>query len=139
MRGPIEINDHLLFLFRPRGRVRRSLSLSMPARRNAPIFFTEHPSPSPLPRPPINGTRSLSGNFSKSNPGHPGEESIKAAIFHEFGGPEVIKIEDVPEPGPGLVLVRINDFKNPAIPDLQFAEKDVADMRRAVLLRQFCA
>jgi len=51
----------------------------------------------------------------------------------------VIKIEDVPEPGPGLVLVRINDFKNPGIPDLQFAEKDVADMRRAVLLRQFCA
>ena len=64
---------------------------------------------------------------------------MKAAIFHEFGGPEVIKIEDVPEPGPRLVLVRINDFKNPGIPDLQFAEKDVADMRRGGLLRQFCA
>ena len=32
---------------------------------------------------------------------------MKAAIFHEYGGPEVIQIEDVPEPepGPGQVLV----------------------------------
>ena len=34
---------------------------------------------------------------------------MKAAIFHEFGGPEVIRIEDVPrpEPGAGEVLLRV--------------------------------
>ncbi len=34
---------------------------------------------------------------------------MKAAIFHEYGGPEVIKIEDVPEPeaGPGQALVEV--------------------------------
>ncbi|CAN5806797.1 zinc-binding dehydrogenase [soil metagenome] len=34
---------------------------------------------------------------------------MRAAIFHEYGGPEVIRIEEVttPEPGPGEVLVRV--------------------------------
>jgi len=34
---------------------------------------------------------------------------MKAAIFHEYGDPEVIKIEEIsePEPGPGQVLVEI--------------------------------
>ncbi|MBI4544667.1 MAG: alcohol dehydrogenase catalytic domain-containing protein [Gemmatimonadetes bacterium] len=34
---------------------------------------------------------------------------MKAATFHEFGGPEVIRIEDVPRPapGPGEVLVEV--------------------------------
>ncbi|HBK78917.1 MAG TPA: alcohol dehydrogenase [Nitrospinae bacterium] len=34
---------------------------------------------------------------------------MKAAIFHEYGGPEVIQIEDIPEPepGPGQVLVEV--------------------------------
>ncbi len=34
---------------------------------------------------------------------------MKAAIFHEYGGPEVIRIEQVPEPeaGPGQVLVEV--------------------------------
>lgn len=35
---------------------------------------------------------------------------MKALRFHEYGGPEVLKIEDVPvpEPGPGEVLVRVS-------------------------------
>jgi len=34
---------------------------------------------------------------------------MKAAVFHEFGGPEVLRVEDVPtpEPGQGEVLVRV--------------------------------
>lgn len=34
---------------------------------------------------------------------------MKAALFHEFGGPEVLRIEEVttPQPGPGEVLVRV--------------------------------
>lgn len=34
---------------------------------------------------------------------------MKAAIFHEYGGPEVLRLEDVPrpEPGPGEVLVEV--------------------------------
>lgn len=34
---------------------------------------------------------------------------MRAAIFHEHGGPEVVRIEDVPrpDPGPGEVLVRV--------------------------------
>lgn len=34
---------------------------------------------------------------------------MRAAIFHEHGGPEVVRIEDVPQPrpGPGEVLVRV--------------------------------
>ena len=34
---------------------------------------------------------------------------MRAAIFHENGGPEVVRIEDVPDltPGPGEVLVRV--------------------------------
>lgn len=34
---------------------------------------------------------------------------MKAAIFHEHGGPEVVRIEDVPrpEPGPGEALVEV--------------------------------
>src|SRR5690554_2248674 len=34
---------------------------------------------------------------------------MRAALFHEFGGPDVIRIEDVPrpEPGPGEVLVQV--------------------------------
>jgi NADPH:quinone reductase and related Zn-dependent oxidoreductases len=37
------------------------------------------------------------------------EESMKAIRVHEFGGPEVMKLEDVPDlqPGPGQVLVRV--------------------------------
>lgn len=37
------------------------------------------------------------------------EESMKAAVFSEFGGPEVVKIEDVevPEPGPGEVRLAV--------------------------------
>ena len=35
---------------------------------------------------------------------------MKAIRFHEFGGPEVLKLEDVPdlEAGPGEVLVRVH-------------------------------
>lgn len=34
---------------------------------------------------------------------------MRAAVFHEFGGPEVVRVEEVPrpEPGPGEVLVRV--------------------------------
>ncbi|MEP6705576.1 MAG: alcohol dehydrogenase catalytic domain-containing protein, partial [Acidobacteriota bacterium] len=34
---------------------------------------------------------------------------MKAIVVHEFGGPEVMRIEDVqtPQPGPGQVLVKI--------------------------------
>ncbi len=34
---------------------------------------------------------------------------MRAAIFHEYGGPDVIRVEDVPrpEPGPGEVLVEV--------------------------------
>lgn len=34
---------------------------------------------------------------------------MKAALFHEFGGPEVVRIEDVerPKPGPGEVLIEV--------------------------------
>ena len=34
---------------------------------------------------------------------------MKAALFHEYGGPEVVRVEDVPlpEPGPGQVRVRV--------------------------------
>jgi NADPH:quinone reductase-like Zn-dependent oxidoreductase len=34
---------------------------------------------------------------------------VKAAVFHEFGGPEVVRIEDVPRPRPaaGEVVVRV--------------------------------
>jgi len=35
---------------------------------------------------------------------------MKAAIYHEFGGPEVLKYEDVPdlEPGPGEIVVAVH-------------------------------
>ena len=35
---------------------------------------------------------------------------VKAIRVHEFGGPEVMKLEDVPDlqPGPGQVVVRIH-------------------------------
>ena len=35
--------------------------------------------------------------------------TMRAAVFHEHGGPEVIRVEDVPrpEPGPGEVLIRV--------------------------------
>src|SRR5229473_2719123 len=35
---------------------------------------------------------------------------MKAIRFHEYGGPEVLRYEDVdrPEPGPGEVLVRVH-------------------------------
>jgi len=35
---------------------------------------------------------------------------MKAAIYHQFGGPEVLKYEDVPdpEPGPGEVVVKVH-------------------------------
>ena len=35
---------------------------------------------------------------------------MKAIRVHEFGGPEVMKLEDVPDPqpGPGQVVVRIH-------------------------------
>ena len=34
---------------------------------------------------------------------------MKAAIFHEYGGPEVVRVEEVerPAPGPGEVLVQV--------------------------------
>lgn len=34
---------------------------------------------------------------------------MRAALFHEFGGPEVVRVEDVPrpEPGPGEVVVEV--------------------------------
>ena len=35
---------------------------------------------------------------------------MKALRFHQYGGPEVLQIDDVPipEPGPGEVLVRVS-------------------------------
>src|ERR1700740_191298 len=35
---------------------------------------------------------------------------MKAIVVHEFGGPEVLKLEEIPKPvpGPGQVLVRIH-------------------------------
>ena len=35
---------------------------------------------------------------------------MKAAIYHEFGGPEVLKYEDVPDPvpGPGEIVVAVH-------------------------------
>jgi NADPH:quinone reductase len=38
------------------------------------------------------------------------EETMKATVVHEFGGPEVLKLEELPtpRPGPGQVLVRIH-------------------------------
>src|SRR5579884_4219412 len=35
---------------------------------------------------------------------------MKAIVVHEFGGPEVLKFEEIPatKPGPGQVLVRIH-------------------------------
>jgi NADPH2:quinone reductase len=35
---------------------------------------------------------------------------MKAIQVHEFGGPEVLKLEDVPDPtpGPGQVVVQIH-------------------------------
>jgi len=35
---------------------------------------------------------------------------MKAILVHEFGGPEVLRLEDVPrpQPGPGQVLVRMH-------------------------------
>ncbi|MDE0258846.1 MAG: alcohol dehydrogenase, partial [Gammaproteobacteria bacterium] len=32
---------------------------------------------------------------------------MKAALFHEYGGPEVVRIEEVPDPAPGPGEVRI--------------------------------
>ena len=36
-------------------------------------------------------------------------ETMRAAIFEDFGGPEVVQIRDVPipEPGPGEVRIRV--------------------------------
>ena len=44
----------------------------------------------------------------KMHPAH--EQSMKAIRVHEFGGPEVLRLEDVqmPRPGPGQVLVRMH-------------------------------
>ena len=35
---------------------------------------------------------------------------MKAIRVHEFGGPEVMRLEDVPDPtpGPGQVVIRVN-------------------------------
>ena len=40
----------------------------------------------------------------------PQKQSMKAIRVHEFGGPEVLGLEDVPmpQPGPGQVLVRMH-------------------------------
>jgi NADPH:quinone reductase-like Zn-dependent oxidoreductase len=50
-------------------------------------------------------------NRSNNVTGHRERTTVKmrAAIFHENGGPEVVRIEEVarPEPGPGEVLVRV--------------------------------
>src|SRR2546427_10593287 len=37
------------------------------------------------------------------------EELMQAVVFHEHGGPEVLRMEDVPQPtpGPGEVLLRV--------------------------------
>ncbi|MDE0650938.1 MAG: alcohol dehydrogenase, partial [Gammaproteobacteria bacterium] len=32
---------------------------------------------------------------------------MNAALFHEYGGPEVVRIEEVPDPAPGPGEVRI--------------------------------
>ena len=34
---------------------------------------------------------------------------MKATVFHEHGGPEVLRVEDMPQPeaGPGQVLVKV--------------------------------
>jgi D-arabinose 1-dehydrogenase-like Zn-dependent alcohol dehydrogenase len=36
---------------------------------------------------------------------------MKAVVVHEYGGPEVLKFEEYPDPvsGPGEVLVRVAD------------------------------
>jgi NADPH:quinone reductase-like Zn-dependent oxidoreductase len=36
-----------------------------------------------------------------------GESRVKAAVFHEFGGPDVVRIEDVAEPVPGAGEVQV--------------------------------
>src|SRR2546427_12280948 len=37
------------------------------------------------------------------------EELMQAVVFHEHGGPEVLRMEDMPQPtpGPGEVLLRV--------------------------------
>jgi NADPH:quinone reductase-like Zn-dependent oxidoreductase len=39
----------------------------------------------------------------------PDQQRMKAAVFYEHGGPEVLRYEDiaVPEPGPGEIRVRV--------------------------------
>jgi NADPH:quinone reductase-like Zn-dependent oxidoreductase len=38
---------------------------------------------------------------------------MKAAVFSEFGGPEVVRVADVPapEPGPGEVRIRVGRWR----------------------------
>ena len=39
-----------------------------------------------------------------------GEDPVRAIVFHEFGPPNVLRLEDVPtpEPGPGEVLLKVH-------------------------------
>jgi NADPH2:quinone reductase len=53
-------------------------------------------------------TKETSAKETKMNPAH--EQLMKAIRVHEFGGPEVLRLEEVPtpRPGPGQVLVRMH-------------------------------
>src|SRR6266853_6422893 len=41
--------------------------------------------------------------------GHPDKPTMKAIVIHEYGGPEVLKYEDVPQPEPkqDQLLIRV--------------------------------
>jgi NADPH:quinone reductase-like Zn-dependent oxidoreductase len=46
----------------------------------------------------------------RSDYGSIGRERVKAIVFHQFGPPEVLRLEEVPTPapGPGEVLLKVH-------------------------------
>lgn len=73
----------------------------MTPRRAAPVEL--HGLPTRWHRSPLGGN--LSGRDTESQRGG----DVRAAIFHEHGGPEVVRVEDVPRPEPsaGEVLIEV--------------------------------
>ncbi len=63
---------------------------------------------------------------------------MKAVVVHKYGGPEVLKLEDYPDPVPGAgeVLVRVAAAKYPAVKVapvfLKFDRKTIEFMAEAV-------